>query len=189
MNHDEHKVEYIKLGDDMYQVKLSSIYDTNCADQEYLIVNGELLAFILDSEKKVAAMHRTDRNHCISVNYNDEIGGALNLEELAVVEENYSFLSEEDPALHEQELIKLKAIINELTDLQRNRLYVHIVYQKTMEEIAACEGVTDEAVRKSCDAAKKRLRKHGDFLQKMSIKEWLYLLKTPNFKKYAKFFS
>ena len=47
MNHDEHKVEYIKLGDDMYQVKLSSIYDTNCADQEYLIVNGELAVIII----------------------------------------------------------------------------------------------------------------------------------------------
>lgn len=187
MNNGEHLVEFTKLGENANLIKLASAYDTNCSNEEYTIVNDEVLELMLQSDRAYNALARRERYHAIPSSFDDEKISQRNLDAFAV-EEQYSFLLAEEDELFQEQLSLIQTICSELTDVQRDRLYIHCVYGMNLEVIASFEGVSIEAVSKSCEIAKQKLQKHRHFLLSVRGGKWAHLLKSPNFKKYSNLF-
>jgi hypothetical protein len=187
MKYEKCNVEYTVLGEDKYQVKLSSVYDTNCSEQEYQVVNRKVLEALLESEHEMIASSRRHRVHsCCSY---DERFGRGDDPNYLVVEERYFFIIEEEEEKLRKMRASLQPVFNKLTNLQRDRLYIYMADKKIFQEIADAEGVTFGAVRSSCARAIDRLKQYGNLFQNIDKEGWIDLLKSPNFEKYFKFFS
>lgn len=182
------RVEYERVADNVNIVKLSSVYDNPCGNAAFAVVNDETMKYIINITKKTQALYRTERNHLVFNNYDETWGGPANQQAL-VEDGDYSFIKDRLRESYQVQLRKCKSIIKELTNSQRDRFYVYSVYGLKLETIAECEGVSIEAVRKSCDIARDKLKMHSHFLLTFREREWANLLKSPNFKNYIRFFS
>lgn len=166
MFYKDKKVEYVKVGENANRVKLSSIYDHNCSSKEYVIVDDEILAYLIESEQKINADRRTKDNHVIELPEDETAAGKMGAIDKSAEEKFFSELDDE-------QIRRIRLIISELTIRQRKRLYMKFRLNMSYTQIARIEGSALVTVRESCERAFKKLRKHRDFLQDCSIKSWV----------------
>lgn len=164
------KLVYTKKDKNVNLVKLSSEYDTNCSEQEYVAVDDKTLAFMLESDRFFASMERKARNYTISITYNDEIGCTQQITKNHVEEE--IGIAEE----YQLELERVMTILNTLTDCQRKRIYMLFKLEMTYKEIGRIEGVGISSIQSSCELALAKLKPHGQYLQRLNGIKWVDLL-------------
>lgn len=169
MLYKDNKVEFVKVGENVNRVKLSSIYANNCSDQEYVIVDDEMLEYLIVSEQKENNKERRFRRHYVALP-DDETAAAKMGAVTSSVEED--FLSKADA----EELKKLQAIISLLTSAQRRRIYKRFKENLSFEDIGRSEGVSASAIKRSCEIAFKKLKPYCDFLQNIAPIKWIDLL-------------
>ena len=69
---DGKKISYEKIGENKYLVNLDTAYDNNCSEQETVEVTGEVLAVMLDYERKETNHDRVMRKrHLVEMPSND----------------------------------------------------------------------------------------------------------------------
>lgn len=169
MFYKDKKIEFVKVGENANRVKLSSIYDNNCSSQEYVIVDDEMLEYLIAEEHKANTMDRNFRNHFVGFP-DDETAAAKMGAKTVSAEEKY--FTEADT----EELSKIIAILSTLTDAQRRRIYKRFKENLSFEEIGRAEGVSASAIKRSCEIAFKKLKPYSDFLQRTAIIMWVDLL-------------
>lgn len=180
MNIQYRKLTYIKKGNGVNLVKLSSVYDNNCSAQEYKAVDDRVLDFMIENDRYIEKLERADRSN-IAVSYNDEIGNCNNAAGFSHSEKYYYEREEEQQKIRDH-LAELKAVFDELSDKQRSRIYLFVYYEMSYTEIAKYEGVSAATVQSTCERAFSKLREYSDILQKDIVESWIDLLKPTNFK-------
>ena len=166
MRYEDKKVEFEKVGENVNRVKLSSIYDHNCSSQEYVIVDDEMLKYLIESEMKFNTNRRTKSNHVVALPEDETAAAKMG----AVVEsEEEIFFSEVDELLKQ----KVLKVLARLSVSQRRRLYMRFRENKSYTVIGREEGLTAAAISASCIRAIKKLKKYGKILQKVPINTWL----------------
>lgn len=58
MRYEDKKVEFEKVGENVNRVLLKSIYPNNCSSQEFVIVDDEMLNYLIESEMEFNAKRR-----------------------------------------------------------------------------------------------------------------------------------
>ncbi len=179
---DGKKISYKKIGENKYLVNLNTAYDNNCSEQENVEVTGEVLAIMLDYERKETNHDRVMRKrHLVEMPSNDYEAAKKGMvlpsaEDILLLEEIR--LEEEAQAKKEKEYII--EIISFLTPTERRRLYLRSYKKLNAEKIADLEGVTSPAVRWSWRNARKKIEPYRDFLQRTIVKDWVSLLNCTN---------
>lgn len=168
MRFEDKKVEFVKVGENVNRIKLSSIYDHNCSSQEFVIVDDEMLEYLIESEMEFNANRRTKDNHVV----------ALPEDETAAAKMGAVVKSEEEKyfAATEDEKKKVLDILSLLTPCQRRRLYLRFKNHLTYKAVGKMEGVSGSAIKRSCELAFEKLKPHCDFLQKVTCIKWVDLL-------------
>ncbi|MCH5204992.1 MAG: sigma-70 family RNA polymerase sigma factor [Oscillospiraceae bacterium] len=163
------KVEFVKVGENANRVKLSSIYDNNCSSQEYVIVDDEMLEYLIKSEQQFNASRRTMDNHVIALPEDETAAAKMGVMDTSAEEKYFSEFDKE-------QIHQIQLILSELSEKQRKRLYMRFHLNMSYTKIARIEGSTIVTVRESCERTIKRLKKYSDFLQDCTIKSWVNLL-------------
>ena len=169
MVYKDKKVEFVKVGENANRVKLSSIYDNNCSSQEYVVVDDEMLEYLIAATRKANANERSFRRHFICLPEEDTVAAKIGAV-TASAEEKYFTEADTD------ELSQILAILSTLTNAQRRRIYKHFKENLSFEEIGRSEGVSASAIKRSCEIAFQKLKPYGDFLQSTMIIRWVDLL-------------
>ena len=65
MVYKDKKLEFVKVGENANRVKLSSIYDNNCSSQENVVVDDEMLEYLIAETRKANANERSFRRHFV----------------------------------------------------------------------------------------------------------------------------
>lgn len=182
-----HRVKFTKVGENKNMISLEDEYTHNCSEEKYQVVNDEVISAMQEYDQSVLRQKQADYNFCAPCFFDDSVLTQNNINEISI-EEQYSFNIEEENEERIQELKFIRSIFNELTDLQRDRIYMHIVYKIKLSSIAEYEGVSPATVSVSYNNGLKKLRRYRDFLLKMKALEWAGLLKSPKLKKYSKKF-
>ena len=167
MNKKYRKIEYIKKDKNVNLVRLDSAYDNNCADTEYAEVSDAVLEVLVTDTRETENAERKARDYLIADAFDESNGTQI------AVYDHYAVDSE-------QEKTELLKIFGMMSDCQRRRLYLHIERKMTYAEIAQIENVDGSAVYQSCKSALKFLHQYGDFLQSVSLKNWIELLNPTN---------
>ena len=142
MFYKDKKVEYVKVGVNANRVKLSSIYDYNCSSQEYVIVDDEMLGYLIAETRKANANERSFRRHFVCLLEEDTVAAKISAV-TASAEEKY--LTEADT----EELSKILTILSTLTNAQRRRIYKRFKENISFEKIGRSEGVSAGAIKRS----------------------------------------
>lgn len=165
MRYEERKVEFVKISENVNRVKLSSIYPNNCSSQEYVIVDDEMLAYLIESEKEFNAKRRTKDNHVVALPDDETAAAKMGAKDASAEEK---FFSESD----KEQIEHILLILSELTDKQRKRLYMKFCLKMSYTEIARIECSALVTVRESCERAINRLKEHSEFFKNCTIKTW-----------------
>ena len=179
---DGKKISYKKIGENKYLVNLNTAYDNNCSEQETEEVTGEVLAVMLNYERKETNHDRVMRKrHLVEMPSNDYEAAKKGMvlpsaEDILVLEE----IKLEEKAQAENEKEYIIEIISILTPTERRRLYLRSYKKFSAEKIADLEGVTAPAVRWSWRNARNKIEPYRDFLQRTIVKDWVLLLKSTN---------
>lgn len=169
MFYKDSKVEFVKVGENANRIKLSSIYPNNCSSQEYVIVDDEMLEYLIESEQKENNKERRFRRHYVALP-EDETAAAKMGAITSSVEEKYFAESDED------EISRILEILSLLTACQRKRLYLRFKENLTYKAIGKMEGVGLTTVQSSCELALEKLKPYSDFLQNATTARWVDLL-------------
>lgn len=170
MNVNDKKLIYIKKAENVNVITLSSEYDNNCSEQEYVVVDDKILDFMLKDDRRVASSERTNRSHISSL-YIDDDRTMEKVEAKSISAEESFFKIHDD----EQEY-KIKRVFNTLTILQRKRIYMKFCLGMTYTDIGLYEGKSVNSVRESCERAISKLSEYSDILLKCELKSWADLL-------------
>ena len=163
------KVEFIKVGENANRVKLLSLYDNNCSSQEYVVVDDEMLEYLIAATRKANANERRYRRHFICLPEEDTVAAKIGVV-TASAEEKY--LTEAGTV----ELSKILTILSTLTNAQRRRIYKRFNENLSFEEIGRSEGVSASVIKRSCEITFQKLKPYVDFLQHTMIIRWMDLL-------------
>lgn len=166
MRFEDKKVEFEKVGENVNRVKLSSIYGHNCSSQEYVIVDDEMLKYLIKSEMKFNANRRTKDNHVVALPEDETAAAKMGAMDKSAEEK---FFSESD----KEQIEHILLILSELTNKQRKRLYMKFRLNMSYAEIARTEKAALVTVRESCERAVNRLKKHSEFLKNCTMKSWV----------------
>ena len=169
MFYKDKKVEYVKVGVNANRVKLSSIYDHNCSSQGYIIVDDEMLGYLIAETRKANANERSFRRHFVCLPKEDTVAAKIGS---VTASDEEKYLTEADT----EELNKIITIFSTLTNAQRRRIYKHFKENLSFEEIGRSEGVSASAIKRSCEIAFQKLKPYADFLQHTMIIRWMDLL-------------
>lgn len=161
-------VDFQKIADNVNLVKLSSIYDNPCGDVAYAEVNDVILDALISDTRANESYNRYVRDWEIAGAFN-ETNGTL------IVSKDQSKVENED---EKKQIIQLFGM---LSVTQRRRLYLYIQDKMTYEEIAELDGVSIASTYRSFLRAFQHLRKYGQFLQGVSVSNWVELLIAPIF--------
>ena len=157
MFYKDKKVEFVKVGENANCIKLSNIYDNNCSSQEYVVVDDEMLEYLIAETRKANANERSFRRHFVCLPEEDTVAAKIGAV-TASAEEKY--LTEADA----EELNKVLTIFSTLTNAQRRRIYKRFKENLSFEEIGRSEGVGASAIKRSCENAFQKLKPYVDFL-------------------------
>lgn len=166
MRFEDKKVEFVKVGENVNRVLLKSIYPNNCSSQEFVIVDDEMLNYLIESEMEFNANRRTKDNHVVALPEDETAAAKMGAMDKSAEEK---FFSESD----KEQIEHILLIMSELTDKQRKRLYMKFRLNMSYAEIARTEKAALVTVRESCERAVNRLKKHSEFLKNCTIKSWV----------------
>ncbi|MCM1167136.1 MAG: hypothetical protein NC299_17515 [Lachnospiraceae bacterium] len=149
MRYEDKKVEFVKLGENANRVKLSSVYDNNCSEGEYVIVNDDVLEVLQQPEREYERERSRRRRHGNKFIYlgNDEnfdakLGLTVNAPDEAVESKMY-----------------LEHIRQFFEDKVYERGMLYFLQNYSLKEIAEMDGVSEVAVFKSVSKFKKTMAK------------------------------
>ncbi len=166
MRFEDKKVEFVKVDENVNRVLLKSIYPNNCSSQEFVIVDDEMLNYLIESEMKFNTNRRTKDNHVVALPEDETAAAKMGAMDKSAEEK---FFSESD----KEQIDHILHILSELTDKQRKRLYMKFRLNMSYAEIARTEKAALVTVRESCERAVNRLKKHSEFLKSCTIKSWV----------------
>lgn len=145
MLYKDSKVEFVKASENVNSVKLSSIYANNCSSLKYVIVDDEMLEYLITSEQKENNKERRFHRHYIALPDNETAAAKMGAMTSSVEEK---FLSKADT----EEMERILAIISSLT---KENL--------SFEDIGRAEGVSASAIKHSVEIAFTKLKPYSDF--------------------------
>lgn len=77
MFYKDKKVEFGKVGENANCIKLSSIYDNNCSSQEYVVVDDEMLEYLIAETRKAMLNERGFRRHFVCLPEEDTVAAKI----------------------------------------------------------------------------------------------------------------
>ncbi len=165
----ERKIEFIKIGENRNLIRLSTAYDTNCSECDYVEVNDETLEYMLSSEKEMASKNRNYRGNTIPYPEQDKDINQIGL--ITCSAEDYFFNEHNN-----EEAQEILNVLSLLTDCQRRRIFLYFRLKLTYKEIGKRENVSIGTVQSSIKLALEKLWEYRHFLQNVNIIRWLDLL-------------
>ena len=180
MNFNHRTISYVKKDNNANLIKLSSEYDNNCSEKEYVEVDDTTLDFMIENDRYIRKQERNKRDFESIYPLDDDRCKGNNVVALSV-EEKYFQRLDNPEYQRKKHLSELNSIFEKLSDKERRRLYMKAKFDMTYAEIAEIEGITPAAVQASCKRAYMSLRRYKHILQKRTAKSWIELLKPPNF--------
>lgn len=136
------------------RIKISDYYNNAAGEQEYTYVSPEVYeALANDFRKEAEAERKRDERNRASINYEDG-----ETDDLLFIQQE----SLEEVVMRELETQNLQTAMQELTDVQKERLQLYFFEGKTYREIAEKQKVSDYSVRESISGALKKIKKYFD---------------------------
>lgn len=166
---EEHRIDFIRIGENKNLVRLSTAYNNNCSEQEYVEVNDETLEYMLLNEKEISSKNRNFRRKTIPVPEEDNKAAKVGLINSSA--EDCYFCKYD-----KEEISKILDILSLLTKCERRRIYLHYKLGLTYKEIGKLDKVGCTAIHHCCNKGIKKLRPYYHFLQKTHVVDWMDLL-------------
>lgn len=142
MFYKDKKVEYVKVGENANRVKLSSIYDHNCSSQEYVVVDNEMLEYLIAETRIANANERSFRRHFVCLLEEDTVAAKISAVTASAKEK---YLTEADT----EELSKILTILSPYKCSEKANLQTLQGKNISFEKIVRSEGVSAGAIKRS----------------------------------------
>ncbi len=173
--YEEKKIAFERVAENVNVVKLASVYDHNCSEEDTVILNDVQLQALLDDQKEWENSNHRQRDYAELFPKTDSDSEQAEIT-VPSAEDTYieiETLEAIDPDNEKKVLLK---IFSKFTDKQRRRLYLNAKKGLTYDEIAEVEGVGMSTVRDSIKAAENKLKMHRELLLNLTLQNWLDLL-------------